>query len=228
MQDSWEMRTYTGVPPQGTPIDEKLQLELLHGYYACVSYMDAQLGKVLDELDRTGLAQNTIVVVWGDHGYHLGDHGMWCKHTNFEQATRSPLIVRVPGMAQGQNISALTEFVDVFPSLCDLCGLKSVPQFEGTSFLPLLANPGRAWKSAAFSQYPRGKDTLGRSMRTDRYRFNRWGPSNVTGPTDIMELYDYQNDPDETVNLAADDAYKPLVAEMVQRLDAGWRGAVPK
>lgn len=150
---SFELRTRTLVPTSG-PIDDPTSRELLRAYYACASYVDAQIGRVLAELDALGLRENTIIVVWGDHGWHLGEYGIWGKATNFEVATRVPLIVSAPKMAAGKGSKALIEFVDVYPTLCDLTGLPLPKHLEGKSFAPLLTDPDQKWKPAAFSQFP--------------------------------------------------------------------------
>jgi len=224
-----ELRAYYGIPKKG-PLSESQARKMIHGYYACVSYTDAQIGRLLDELDRLGLGDNTIVVLWGDHGWHLGDHGLWCKHTNFESATRSPLIISVPGQkSAGRKSDALVEFVDIYPSLCELCGLPLPEGLEGTSFVPLIEDPERPWKKAAFSQYPRyirghGR-AMGYSMRTDRYRYTEW---RVIGKdVHFDELYDHKTDPEENVNIAGRPENKQLVARLHRMLEAGWRGALP-
>ena len=151
---SFELRTRTLVPTSG-PIDEATSRELLRAYYACASFVDAQIGRVLAELDVLGLRENTIIVVWGDHGWHLGEYGIWGKATNFEVATRVPLIVSAPKIGvQGKGSKALVEFVDIYPSLCELTGLPLPSHLEGKSFAPLLNDPDQAWKPAAFSQFP--------------------------------------------------------------------------
>lgn len=151
---SFELRTRSGVPLSG-PIDDATQRKLLQAYYACVSFVDAQIGRVLDELDKEGLRDNTIIVVWGDHGWQLGEYGMWGKATDYEVATRVPLIVCVPkATVQGQGSKALVEFVDIYPTLCELAGLPIPPQLPGRSFVPLLSHPDLPWKEAAFSQFP--------------------------------------------------------------------------
>lgn len=227
---SGELRTYDGTPLQG-PVPAEMARTLIHGYYACVSYMDAQVGKILDEVDRLGLRENTVVALWGDHGWHLGDHGLWCKHTNFEQATRAPLIVSAPGMrAAGKRTNALVEFVDLYPSLCELAGVAVAEGLEGASFKPLLEHPERPWKSAAFSQYPRGIPMqgagMGHSIRTDRYRLTEW---TVPGKGfTAVELYDYRSDPEETVNLAGRPEHAALVAELKQKLRQPWQSFLPK
>lgn len=151
---SFELRTRCGVPESG-PIDDATQRKLLQAYYACVSFVDAQIGRVLDELDKEGLRDNTIIVVWGDHGWHLGEYGIWGKATDYEVATRVPLIVCAPqATAHGQGSKALVEFVDIYPTLCELAGLQVPPQLPGRSFVPLLSHPDLPWKEAAFSQFP--------------------------------------------------------------------------
>jgi iduronate 2-sulfatase len=202
-----ELRHYSDIPDTG-PLDVSMQRQLIHGYHAAVSYMDAQLGRVLDELDRLDLAKNTIVVLWGDHGWHLGDHGMWCKHTNYEQATRIPLIVSAPGIAKsGGRALALVETVDIYPSLCELAGLPVPTGLEGTSFVAALKDPaGAVSKQAVFQVYPRSPrgigELLGRAVRTERYRLVEWKKPAADPTTAILELYDYQEDPEETKNLA--------------------------
>jgi iduronate 2-sulfatase len=150
---SFELRTRTLVPTSG-PIDEPTSRELLRAYYACTSFVDAQIGRLLAELETLGLRDNTIIVVWGDHGWHLGEYGMWGKATNYEVSTRVPLIVLAPGMkAAGQGTKALVEFVDVYPTLCEIAGLSVPAHLKGKSFAPLLNDPSLAWKEAAFSQF---------------------------------------------------------------------------
>ncbi len=223
---SWrELRGYHGMPKKGQMPDD-LARKLIRGYHACVSYTDAMIGKVLDELDRLELSEKTIVVLWGDHGWKLGEHGMWCKHTNFELDTRVPLIISAPGMrARGKKTAALTEFVDIYPTLCELCGLEQPKHLEGTSMAPLLSNPDQPWKQAAFSQYPRGQ-TMGYSMRTDRYRYTEWRDIG-TSAVKARELYDHDNDPEENTNVAADPGNQKLVATLAKMLHDGYRAARP-
>ncbi len=222
-----ELRQYEGIPKSG-PLSDEMTLTLRHAYYAAVSYMDAQVGKVLDELERLGLKDNTIVVLWGDHGWKLGEHGAWCKHTNFELDTNAPLILHVPGApANGQKCDALVEFVDIYPTLCEAAGLPLPDHLEGTSLLPLTQNPNRPWKTAAFSQYPRGK-VMGYTMRTERYRFTLWVDRENHDDVKAVELYDHQTDPDENVNVANNPEYRSVVEELTRKLRAGWRAALPK
>ena len=222
-----DMRHYYGVPKVGPMPDEQAR-DLIHAYYACVSYVDAQIGRLLDRLVQLDLAENTIVVLWGDHGWQLGEHGMWDKHSNFETSTHAPLIVRVPGQKPGRT-DALVEFVDIYPTLCELCGLSLDEGVEGTSFVPLTVDPDRSWKRAAFSQYPRvipghGRG-MGHSMRRDRYRFTEW---TVPGKEFLAyELYDHSVDPGENVNLAGRPEHAGAVKALKAQLHAGWQAALP-
>jgi len=226
--NSAEVRGYVGVPRSG-PIPEKKQREIVRAYNACVSYVDAQIGKVLDELTRLGLRDKTVIVLWGDHGYHVGHNGQWGKNTNFDAAARVPLIVSVPGSSAGKTSEAIVELVDLYPTLCDICGVPPTEGLEGTSFAPVLQRPDRPWKKAAFTQHPRplGKPnaSMGRSIRTNRYRLTEWTGPRLKQP--LYELYDYQNDPGETVNLADRPEYENLRKELTTRLHAGWKAAVP-
>ncbi|MCX6898582.1 MAG: sulfatase [Verrucomicrobia bacterium] len=223
----YELRTYGGIPKEGG-ISDETALNLIRGYRACVSFMDAQVGRVLDELDRLGLREHTLVVLWGDHGYHLGENGIFTKMTNFELGTRSPLIISAPGQkTAGQRTRALVEFVDIYPTLVELCGLALPKHLEGVSLKPLLDDPRRALKKVAFSQYLRpGKDRImGRSVRADRWRYTEW----VNGKNESVgtELYDHQTDPQENENIASKPEHSKLVAELGAQLKAGWKGTKP-
>ena len=205
-----ELRQYADIPQTGPLTDEQART-LIHGYHAAVSYVDAQIGRVLDELDRLGLAANTIIVLWGDHGWHLGDHGMWCKHSNYEEAARIPLLIVAPGVTKpGTRTPALAESVDLHPTLCELAGLSEpqLPQtLEGRSLVRVLKRPSRDSKEAIFHVYPRNRrgdgEILGRAVRTERYRLVEWKKPGAAGETADLELYDYQADPSETRNLAS-------------------------
>ncbi len=227
LHNEYELRTYGGISATGRIPDETAR-HLIRGYRACVSFMDAQVGRVLDELDRLGLRESTIVVLWGDHGYHLGENGLFTKMTNFELGTRAPLIVSVPGQkTAGQRSRALVELVDLFPTIAGIAGLPLPPHLEGTSFAPLLTDPAQPWKKAAFSQYLRpGKDRfMGCSVRTDRWRYTEW--TNAKKESVGTELYDEESDPQENVNLASDPAQQAVITELAQQLHAGWRAALP-
>lgn len=224
-----ELRNYHGIPEGSIPDD--LARQLKHGYYAALSYMDAQLGKVLDELDRLGLRQNTIVILWGDHGWKLGEHDAWCKHSTCEHDANAPLILSVPGIKNaGQHTKALVEFVDIYPTLADLAGLPLPGHLEGVSFKPLLDEPNRPWKTAAFSQYPRSQKggLMGYSMRTDRYRFTQWVNRADHSKVDAVELYDHQTDAQENQNLAGRPENAALVKELTAKLETGWKAALPR
>ncbi len=227
LHNGYELRTYGGIPATGG-ISDDTALNLIRGYRACITFMDVQVGRVLDELDHLGLRESTIVVLWGDHGYHLGENGLFTKMTNFELGTHAPLIVSMPKqVTAGKRTRALVELVDLYPTLAELAGLPLPPHLEGTSFAPLLTDPARAWKPAAFSQYLRpGKDRfMGRSIRTDRWRYTEWmnGKNESAG----IELYDEQTDPQENVNLAQEPANQAIAAELKQRLHDGWQTAQP-
>ena len=224
-QPGFELRNYTDIPKFDTPIKDEKQRDLIHGYYACVSYVDAQVGKVLDQLDESGLSENTIIVLWGDHGWHLGDHSMWCKHSNFEQATRSPLIIAAPNFPKDQKTKALVESIDIFPTLCQLAQLPVPNQLQGKSLVPELKNPKAKGKPFVISQYPRGGGLMGYAMRTDRYRLVVWMQDDwrSTQPFDpalikAIELYDYKKDPLETVNLARNPEYKEQLDGLMKQL----------
>lgn len=205
---------------------EDFAKELIHGYYACVSFVDEQIGCLLAGLEAEGLVDDTIVILWGDHGFHLGDHGTWTKHTNFEVATRSPLIFRVPGAnSAGSKTDALVEFVDIYPTLAEVCGLPVPEHCEGTSFLPLVNKPNLEWKDAAFSQYPFRHESvnyMGYSIRTDRYRYTEHQRLDGSNVVDYRELYDLSKDPAENTNLAAEPDYTELIAELSSKLNVGW------
>jgi len=228
--DFGELRSYHGVPATG-PVPDELARKLIHAYRAATSYTDANIGRVLAELDRLGLRENTIVVLWGDHGWKLGEHASWCKHTNMENDTNAPLLIAAPGAkAAGQSTTALVEFVDVYPTLCDLAGLPLPKHLEGQSAKRLLDDPHHPWKTAAFSQYPRsseGQPLMGYAMRTDRYRYVEWRKRN-TREVVAQELYDHQTDPAENQNLALRPESKPLLTTLAAQLAAGWQAAVPK
>ena len=201
-----EMRSYTDIPDsfeENGLINPEKQKELIHGYYACVSYIDAQVGKIIEAVKENGLLENTTIILWGDHGWHLGDHGQWAKHSNFEQATRSPLIIVDPKTKKNNFNSSPTEFIDVFPTLVELSELKNPDNLQGKSLVPILTGKSKKVKDYAVSQYPRGK-AMGYALRNERYRYVAWYKNrNSIKEQDIIikELYDYKNDPEETVNM---------------------------
>jgi arylsulfatase A-like enzyme/GH35 family endo-1,4-beta-xylanase len=217
-----ELRSYTDIPEA---IDEYGELsvdkqrELIHGYYAATSYVDALIGRLLDKLKEKGLDKNTIIVLWGDHGFHLGDHGLWTKHTNFEQATRLPLIIHDPGFKPGRT-EIPVESVDIFPTVCDLTGVKPAKGIQGKSLVPFLKGSIPDVKYAV-SQWPsRGyKGGMGYTIRTKRYRYTEWYKSyKSTMPRSdknivATELYDYVTDPLETKNLVKGKKYADVLLE---------------
>jgi iduronate 2-sulfatase len=227
-QNSGELRAYANIPSQG-PIPESLQQELIHGYLASISFTDEQIGRVLSKLEQLGLTDSTIVVLWGDHGWHLGDHGMWCKHSNYEQATRIPVIVSAPGKSQGASSKAMIESVDIYPTLCDLAGIDHPNPLDGKSFAAVLKDPSGSHRDHTIQVYPRSKEgvgqVLGRSIRTDRYRLVQWKAWNAPEQSSDWELYDYQTDPLETKNLADQE---PKVLQSMQQLLATHPVAKPQ
>jgi len=200
--NGYELRSYTGAPNYGF-IDQKTQLKLIHAYAACVSYVDAQIGKLLKELEKSNRQSNTIIILWSDHGWHLGEQSAWSKMTNIEIATRVPLIIVAPGMKPART-RYLAELVDLYPTLCELAGLEKPPHLEGESLVPVLQLPGRNTKSIALSQHTRfGEKYMGRALRTERYRFVAWFKKK-DGRIIERELYDHQTDALETRNIAGD------------------------
>jgi iduronate 2-sulfatase len=181
--------------------------------------VDACTGHVLDELDRLGLRQNTIVVFWGDHGYYMGEHNWWGgKHNNYEGATNAPLIIAAPGMkTAGQKTDAIVEFVDIYPTLADLAGLPLPEGLEGTSLAPLLDDPNAPWSKTAISEYPKG-GRQGTALRTDRYRYVEW--RDKSGKLVDRELYDHQNDPEENENVAGKAENAVVIDRLAVELEA--------
>lgn len=214
-----EIVAYKPIPDgAGKDYPEDLKRKLIHGYYAGVTYVDAQVGKVLDALKREGLDKNTIVVLWGDHGWHLGDHGIWTKHTNFEQAVRQPLIFAGPGTKAGSAPKQIAETVDVYPTLAHLAGLKmpqTMQSLDGMDLSPALADPARVSRPYAYHAYNR-PGRIGQAVRTARYRLVRW-TQEATGAR-VYELYDLKGDPGETRNMA--DTQPSIRAELESYLDA--------
>ena len=236
--NSGELRSYTDIPPLagapgmgdhiGLPIEK--QRELIHGYYATVSYIDAQIGLLLDRLRELQLHENTVIVLWGDHGWHLGDHDLWCKHSNFEQATRSPLIISAPGMKAGKS-GSVVEFVDVFPTLCELAGLQLPAHLHGVSLAPVMRNKKTAVKKFAISQYPRGGAIMGYTLRTERYRYTCWLGEDFRSDQPYRaellragELYDYWRDPLETKNLFEEPGYRRVRRKLEDMLSSFFAG----
>jgi uncharacterized sulfatase len=202
--------------PANYGLDDRPCREAIRGYRAGTSFMDAQVGRVLDALDRLELREKTVVVFWGDHGFHLGEHGQWKKTTLFEEAARVPLIVSAPGMkGRGRSCPRLVELVDLYPTLAELCGLTPPSHLEGRSFRPLLDDPERPWKAGAYTQLSAGKGK-GRSVRTERWRYSEWDEGRLGA-----ELYDHDADPHEYRNLAADPSHADTVRTLKALLAEG-------
>ena len=217
--NSGEVRRYSDQPATG-PFTEANRRRLRHGYFACVSFVDAQIGRVLAELDRRQLRDKTVVVLYGDHGWHLGEQDLWGKQTNFEIAARAPLVISAPGAARDRRTAGLTELLDIYPTVCELAGLERPGHLEGESLAARLRDPSLPGKSTALTQYPRGK-TMGYSLRTDRYRYTEWiRPSD--NEARAVELYDHRSDPAETVNVAHRAAQAETVAALGKQLRAGF------
>jgi arylsulfatase A-like enzyme len=220
-----EARTFALVPDDG-PIPEDVQRSLLHGYLACVSYMDAQLGRLLDALDQTPAKDNTIIVLWGDHGWHLGDHGRWGKMTHYEEALRAPLIISAPGFAGSQRAEGPTEFTDVYPTLCDLAGLPLPSHLTGLSLVPALRDPNVHIRPTAVSYLTGAEKSTAVSVRFRNIRYIEWrltrfspeGGRTLLDNVLARELYDYIADPLERQNLADDPSYAKVVAEGAQHI----------
>ena len=232
-----------------TTLPDNVVKALRRAYYSAVSWTDSLVGRVVKQLDDLGLSDNTVISFWGDHGWQLGEHGEWCKHTNFELATHAPMMVRIPGKTDNGIVTEqLTEFVDLFPTLVDAVGLTSLKRCpensssvdlcsEGTSMLPLIKSPRSPIKNASFSQYPRSehgvKDVMGYSIRTDTVRYTEWvyfkeGPPYKPDWNTLygVELYDHSNDAEENHNVANDPRYAARRVELSRQLRKGWRGAV--
>ncbi len=218
IHNSPELRNqYTGIPAEGL-LEDSAALNLIHAYHAAVSYADAQVGKVLDALEEHGLADDTVVVLVGDHGWNLGEHTMWTKHSLFDVTLRTPMIIRDPNRANGRiNISAVTDFLDIFPTLTELAGLPTPVGLDGASLIPVLEDPTTTVKPASFSRWFDGE-----SVRTARFRYTEWRDG--AGEITARMLYDLTIDPEETRNVAEVSAYREEVLELSAHITANNRG----
>lgn len=226
---SYEDFVHAPNPAEGQLREEEARL-LRHGYYACVSFIDAQIGKLMKALDHMGLREKTIVVLASDHGIKLGEHGSWGKFTNYETDIRAPLIISAPGWkTQGKTTRALVEYVDIYPTLCEMADLKPPENLEGISMVPLLRDPAKPWKTAAFSQAARGFyfRFMGNSIRTDRHHYIEWR-ERLDKHLVAVELYDHETDPLENVNIAAVPDNQGLVKSLASQLARGWQEAKPR
>ncbi len=198
-----ELRQYAGIPQDG-PLPDTLAQKLIHGYYACVSYTDAQIGKLLAHLEELGLDENTVVILWGDHGWNLGDHGLWCKHCNYETALRAPLILKVPWKEGGKKSKALVEFIDIYPTLCQLAHMPIPPHAMGESLMGYFDHPEDPGKDFVFSRFHEGE-----SVKNANYRYTEW--LNEKQDRYAEMLYDHVNDYPETKNIANDPGSIPII-----------------
>jgi len=224
-----ELRKYHNMPAEGYMKDEDAT-NLIHGYHACVSFVDAQVGRLVAKLKELDLYDNTIIVLWGDHGWKLGDYGEWCKHTNYEIDTRIPVIIRSPGKdaVRGVKSDAIIETVDIYPTLCELAGLEKPNHLQGSSFSEALFDENFNWDEIALSQYPRTTTIdnekvllMGYTMRTADYRFTKW-VNKKTGETIESELYDHTSAHSELENLANNSDYKALLEKLNQRFETAY------
>jgi len=211
--NSGELRNYDGVPKKGH-IAEEEALKLIHGYYACVSFVDAQIGRVIDELNASGLAENTIIVLWGDHGWNLGEHMLWCKHCNFETSLRTPLLVIVPQVTTGKSTDSIVEFIDIYPSLCELAGIELPNHLEGESFVSLM-NGGKRKKDYAISKFADGI-----TLVKGDYFYTEW--TDKEGVAENRMLFNQSTDPMELDNLAEKPEFQSIVDQMATELHQNW------
>ncbi len=245
MNSMYELRHYDGFSHIGHPtssyrMSEDTVRTLRQGYYASVSYVDALLGDLFAHLKQLGIYENTIIVIWGDHGWKLGDHNSWGKMTNYNIDLKVPVIVRYPNQQhRGVQTDAIIELVDLFPSICEMAGIDIPDYAQGTSFVPLTKNPELPWKNAAFSQFHRrprvsadGKRYMGYSINTTKYHFIEWyswdAETGTRGELKSYELYDKEHDPYETQNLAEREDMPNVISALSNQLDEGWRKALPK
>ncbi len=197
---------------------EREARECILAYDACISFVDAQVGRLLDFLDKSGQADNTIIVLWGDHGYHLGEHGLWRKNSLFEESMRAPLIVVDPRISSPvSDCERVVEFVDIFPTVTELAGLSIPDELDGVSLVPLLKSPEAEWERPAFSQV-QFRQVSGRAVRTERWRYVEWGEDGAAG----VELYDQNSDPQEMNNLAGKTGKGEVMANLQKMLKSNW------
>jgi len=201
-----ELRAYAGIPPAG-PVSDAMAETLIHGYYACVSYTDAQVGKILEELKELKLDRSTLVILWGDHGWNLREHGLWCKHCNYETSLHTPLIIKVPGRRQVKASDQVVEYVDIYPTLCELAGLELPSHLQGNSFRDLLFDPDALSDGVAVCQWYAGVTTI-----RDHWFFTEW--INDTDSTYARMLYDHRVDPGENINISEQEVYGPVIRDL--------------
>lgn len=244
MNSMYELRHYDGFNKIGHPqssykMEQDTARILKHGYYASVSYVDALVGNLISHMKKIGIYENTIIILWGDHGWKLGDHNSWGKMTNYNIDLKVPMIIRYPNQEnRGAQTFEITELVDMFPSLCEIARIEVPDYMQGTSFVPLIKNPELPWKKAAFSQFHRrpkvsadGKRYMGYSINTKKYHYIEWytwDPKTGTrGELNSTELYHSEHDPNETVNIAEDEKLRITVNDLSKQLADGWQEASP-
>lgn len=208
-----ELKNYSNIPNDGD-LNDDLTKELINGYYACVSYIDNQIGKIVNTLDTLDLKENTVIIFMSDHGYKLGEYGAWCKHSNMELDTRVPLII-----SNGKNLktnnsasNALVENIDVFPTIAEACGLK-IHEVDGKSLLPLIDNPNKSWDNAAYSLYPRGKKYMGCTVTDGKWRYTEWRNSD-TQEVISKELYNHEESLVADKNVSGKTEFKDVEKRM--------------
>jgi iduronate 2-sulfatase len=205
-----ELRAYRGIPEEG-PLSENAAKTMIHGYYACVSYIDALIGQLLDEVERLGLKENTTIVLIGDHGWNLGEHGTWCKHSIMQTSLHAPLIIQTPGGLKGYRTNEIVEYVDLYPTLCDVASLPKPSQLEGESLFPLLYDKEAKSKGYAVARWNNSFTYL-----DDKYSYTEWWDKNDR--TTERMLFDHTTDPDENYNLAGKSWYQQIVDELSRKL----------
>jgi iduronate 2-sulfatase len=206
LHNSGELRAYHSVPPQG-PVSDSMAKTLIHGYYACVSYTDALIGQLLEALERLELDQNTIVVLWGDHGWNLYEHGLWCKHSNYRTSLKAPLIIRLPGQKSGSVRNEMVEFVDIYPTLTELCNFTAPDHLQGMSLKPLLMDSRVDWKDRVESVWRNGF-----TYTTNAHAFTEWR-TEADSITARM-LFDHVSDPGENVNIAEKEGNEKIMESL--------------
>jgi iduronate 2-sulfatase len=210
-EDAWfnygELRSYTNIPNDSLPLSNETTLALRHGYYASVSYIDAQIGQIIGRLKELGLYENTIIVLWGDHGWSLGEHTLWCKHSCFNNALRAPVIMKAPEISKGSKTESLFSYVDIFPTLCDLAQIQKPEHLDGKSNISVLNDPAKSVNSYVFSRWQKGE-----TVKTDRYCYTEYYEK--TGEIKSRMLYDHQTDPDENINIVDNPKLKSVVDKL--------------
>jgi arylsulfatase A-like enzyme len=208
-----ELRAYAGIPEEG-PVSDEMALDLIHGYYACVSYTDAQIGMILNTLEELELEESTIVILWGDHGWNLREHGLWCKHCNFETSLHTPLILKVPGSKQVQSTREIVEYVDIYPTLCELANLELPDHLQGDSFRDLLFYEDATSDGLAICQWYAGITTI-----RDNYFYTEW--VNDEDQEYARMLYDHSVDPEENVNISEREEQQAVIRELSAEMRRG-------